>query len=562
EGEERFYTVENEKLRVKFTNKGGRISSVELKEYKSYDDFKSGTDKPLELFAGDDGNFSLTFFSKSQDITTSSFYFEPPTSISTETLVSADSILVPFRLYADSASYLEFLYTIYKDDYKIGLNINFVNMKNHVGTQTAAVDLDWRISFRQKEKGFANENNYTGIAYKYPGETSIEQMSASASEESEKVPSKLEWINFKQHFFSAILLTGGSTNNEMNFVSYNEDNPDKLLKTCEARLQLAYDSETTQNIPIEFYFVPNHFRTLKAYDRSFEKIITLGGWIIGWINRGIVIPVFNFLGDYAGITSFGLIIFILTLLIKIIISPLTWKSYLSSAKMKVLKPEVDKIGEKYPDKKDALKKQQEVMALYKRTGVNMLGGCLPALLQMPVFIALFRFFPASIELRQESFLWADDLSSFDSVWNLPFSIPLYGNHISLFTLLMALALFASTKINMSQQNAATPQMKQMNAMMLYVMPLMMILWFNGYSSGLTYYYFLSNVITIIQTMIIRKYFVDEAALLKKLNERAAKQQTVKRKKESFSERLLKKQQELQRQQQARDKQKKSQNKKR
>lgn len=561
DAEERFYTVENDKLILKFTNKGGRIWSVMLKEYKSYNDFKAGEDKPLELFSGDDSDFAFTFFTKSQDIRTSSFYFDSPSLTAAEQVVTSDSLLVPFRLYADSASYIEFVYTIYKDDYKVGFNANFVNMKNYVGSQTSTMDLDWKISFRQKEKGFANENHYTGIAYKFPGESSIEELSAGSSEDSEKIPTKLEWINFKQHFFSAILVTNGSTNNEMNFVAYPEDNPGKLLKTCEAKLQLAYDNERTRSIPLDFYFVPNHFRTLKSYSHSFEQIIPLGGWIIiGWINRGIVIPLFNFLRDY--IESFGLIIFILTLIIKIIISPLTWKSYLSSAKMKVLKPEIDKIGAKYPDSKDAMKKQQEVMALYKRTGVSMMGGCLPALLQMPVFFALFRFFPSSIELRQENFLWADDLSSFDSILNLPFSIPFYGNHISLFTLLMAAALFVSTKINMAQQSAGGAQMKQMNAIMLYMMPLMMLLWFNSYASGLTYYYFLSNVITIIQTAIIRKYFVNEEALLKKLNERAAKHQNGTKKKSSFTERLMKKQQELLRQQQLQEKNRKNTNKRR
>jgi len=546
EGSEEFYTVENDKLILTFSTKGGRIWSVEYKDYQNYNDFKEKNSKPLKMFSGDENNFSLGLRVNTQNINTSNFYFKPLLQ-NQKSDITSDSLKIPFRLYADSVSYMEFVYTVYKDKYNVNLNVNFVGMDKHIDPRATTVDVNWKLNFSQQEKGFTNENTYTNIAYKYPGETSIEDISGSKSTATEEIKTKLEWINFKQHFFSAIVVTNGSVNNKLNFTAYTEDNPDKRLKTVEATFQMEFNGKKNSNIPLEFYFLPNHFSTLRSYGHSFEKIIPLGGSIIGIINRLVVIPVVNFLRNY--INSFGLVILILTLVIKILLMPLTWKSYLSSAKMKVLKPEVDKIGAKYPDSKDAMKKQQEVMALYKKTGVSMFGGCLPMLLQFPILFALFRFFPSAFELRQKSFLWADDLSAYDSILNLPFSIPFYGSHVSLFTLLMAVSMVLSSKIMMSQQGGVNAQMKQMNMMMTYIMPIFMLAFFNNYSSGLTYYYFLSNVITLIQNLIIRKYFVDEKALLKKLNERAAKHQSApsnKKKKMSFTERLMKKQQEMER----------------
>ncbi|MDR1887695.1 MAG: membrane protein insertase YidC [Prevotellaceae bacterium] len=549
-GTEELYTVENDKLIVTFSNKGGRIWSVEFKDYQNYNDFKAGNENPLKLFYGDANDFSLEWYSNTQNIKTSAFYFEPVIR-ERNMRVDSDSLTVPFRLYADSVAYVEFVYTLYRDRYNVALDVNFSGMDKYIDPRATTVDVNWKLNFSQQEKGFTNENNYTNIAYKYPGETSIKDITA-AEKASEDIKTKLEWINFKQHFFSAVIYTGGSINNKLSSIPYPEDNPEKLLKTIEANLQMEFNSKKNDRIPLEFYFLPNHFSTLRSYGHSFEKIIPLGdtfvlvGPLIGVINRFVVIPVVNFLQDY--IVSFGLVILLLTLIIKILLMPLTWKSYLSSAKMRVLKPEIDKIGAKYPDSKDAMKKQQEIMALYKKTGVSMLGGCLPSLLQLPIFIALFRFFPSSFELRQKNFLWADDLSAYDSILELPFSIPFYGSHVSLFTLLMAVSMILSSKIMMSQQGGVNSQMKQMNMMMIYVMPIFMLAFFNNYSSGLTYYYFVSNLITLIQNLIIRKYFVNEAELLKKLNARAAQQgdSAKKKKKMSFTERLMQKQRELER----------------
>jgi YidC/Oxa1 family membrane protein insertase len=558
EGSEELYTVENDKLILTFSNRGARIWSVEFKDYQNYTDFKDKNNRPLKMFSGKENQFSLMFRGNHQDITTSDFFFEP--RIQNKNLsVTSDSIMAPFRLYADSASYIEFVYTIYKDKYNVGLNINLVGMDKYIDARATTTDVNWKLNFSQQEKGYSNENNYTNIAYKYPGDTSIDDIAGSKNAASEEIRTKLEWINFKQHFFSAIIYTNGSINNKLSFVSYDENNPDKLLKTIETNFQMEFNNRKNSSIPLSFYFVPNHFGTLRSYGHSFEQIIPLGGSIIGVINRWVVIPVVNFLQNYIG--SFGLIILILTLIIKILLVPLTWKSYLSSAKMKVLKPEVDKIGAKYPDQKDALKKQQEVMALYKKTGVSMFGGCLPMLLQFPILFALFRFFPSSFELRQKNFLWADDLSAYDSMIDLPFSIPFYGSHVSLFTLLMAVSMIISSKIMMAQQGGLNNQMKQMNMMMTYIMPIFMLAFFNNYASGLTYYYFLSNVITLIQNLVIRKYFVDEKALLKQLNERASKHQSSPKKKMSFIERLTQKQREMERMQKQQQQQSKKRKKK-
>lgn len=263
-------------------------------------------------------------------------------------------------------------------------------------------------------------------------------------------------------------------------------------------------------IPFDFYFGPNHYHTLKSYDRKYEKIIPLGGWLVGWISRFIIIPCFDLLGRF--ISNYGLIILIMTILLKIVISPLTIKSYMSSAKMSALKPEMDKINEKYPKQEDAMKKQQATMELYQRAGVKPLGGCLPMLLQFPILWAMFRFFPASIELRQKSFLWADDLSAYDSIWDFGVNIPLFGDHLSLFALLMAVSMFLYSKMTSSQMSN-DPQMASMKFMSVWLMPIMMLFICNNLSSGLSYYYFISNLLTMLQTFIIKKWVVKPEKIL-------------------------------------------------
>jgi len=390
----------------------------------------------------------------------------------------------------------------------------------------------------QLEKGAKNENNYTNITYHYPNDE-YEELSAASEDSKKEITTKLKWIDFKHQFFSSILVAGDYfTNADLRQVKAHDG---EHLKHYSARISLPFLNGNDETLKLNFYFGPNHFKTLKKYDLGFEKVIPLGRWIIRWINRYVVIPVFDLLENR--IASYGLIIFILTLLIKIVLFPLTYKSYLSSAKMRVLKPQVDEINAKYPKKEDALKKQQAIMGLYKKVGVNPMGGCIPILIQFPILIAMFRFFPASIELRQEAFLWADDLSSYDSILSLPFEIPWYGDHVSLFTLLMAGALFITSKMNTDQMGDTSAQMPGMKFMMTYMMPIMMVVWFNSYSSGLSYYYFLSNMFTLGQTYLIRR-FVDDKEILAKLHENA-KKPVVKSRWQAKLEEMAKRQQEMQ-----------------
>ena len=349
---------------------------------------------------------------------------------------------------------------------------------------------------------------------------------------------------FKQQFFSSVLIAGNDfQNGELKYDTYQPG--EGRIKDFYAKLSVPFSAQT-QSCDFQMYYGPNKYSVLKKYDNGMQRLVPLGGWLIGWINRWIVIPVFDFLGKY--IANYGIIILLLTIFIKIIIAPLTYKSYLSSAKMRLLKPDIDALNAKYPDQKDAMKKQQAVMTLYKEAGVSPMGGCLPLLIQFPILVAMFRFFPASIELRGEHFLWADDLSSYDSILQLPFDIPFYGSHVSLFALLMAVSVFISSKINYAQTAQAGPQMAGMKFMMLYMMPVMLLLWFNNYSSGLSYYYLVSNLFTIGQTFAFR-YAVNDQKLHQQMKENAKKP----KKKSKWQQRYEEMMKEQQKQQQMRNK---------
>ena len=326
-----------------------------------------------------------------------------------------------------------------------------------------------------------------------------------------QVSTAVNWVAFKQQFFSSVFIA--PENVSYANMAFDTAAPEsEYMKDFSAQMAVPY---TIQNDTYDFafYFGPNKYAILrKVTDPSgealhLERLIPLGWGIFGWVNRWFVIPVFDFLRNYIG--SFGIIILILAVLVKVIISPLTYKSYVSMAKMRIIKPEVDELAKKYPKPEDAMKRQQATMELYKKAGINPMGGCIPLLIQMPIIIAMFRFFPASIELREQPFLWADDLSSYDSILQLPFKIPFYGDHVSLFALLMTAALFIFSYINYQQTSSSQPQMAGMKFMMVYLMPLMMLFWFNSYSSGLCYYYFLANVLTIGQTLLIRRLVDDE-----------------------------------------------------
>lgn len=517
-GTEKKIEVENDLMKVIFSNKGGKVASVVLKDYLTY----QGT--PLVLFPDSASVFDMSFFIKQQfnnvQINTGDYYFVADSSFTPTFATDETSKNLTFRLDVDSTAHVDFVYTIYKDNYMIDFDVQFVGMENLLAQNQTDLEFTWQNVGMQNEKGFENENNYTTIAYKYPSDESVEQLRTSTEDKSETINSKVKWVAFKQQFFSSIFVAKDDFQNGT--LGYSTFQPGEgKIKTFRAKVSVPFTPQLSE-YNFNFYFGPNKFSVLKKYDDlHFERLIPLGGWIIGWINRWLVIPTFDTLG--AHIANYGIIILILTLIVKILISPLTYKSYLSSAKMRLLKPEVDKLNEKYPKPEDALKKQQAMMALYKSASVNPMGGCIPLLIQLPILYAMFRFFPASIELRGEHFLWADDLSSYDSILTLPFNIPFYGNHVSLFALLMAASMFIYSRINYNQTAGSAPQMAGMKFMMLYLMPIMMLFFFNNFASGLNYYYLLSNIITIGQTYGFR-YIVNEDKLHQRMKENAKKPQ--------------------------------------
>jgi YidC/Oxa1 family membrane protein insertase len=517
----RFITVENDLFKIKFSTKGGRPYSVELKKYNRYDS------TAVLLFDGDSTNFGLTFFAQDRNISTNDLFFTPQFSKNHIVITKDDS--VSFRLHATDSSYIEYVYSFRPDNYMVGFTIHFVKMNKIISDRVIRpVELNWSMDVPRQEKGVQNENSYTNLHYMiYQGED--ESFSATKDEETQEVETQLKWVAFKQQFFSSVLIAGNSFEKNASLQSVKFDDSQTKLKNYSAILGLHYQSAESFTVPLSFYFGPNHYKTLKKYDAGLENLVFIGRNIVKGINKFVILPIFNWLGKF--ISSYGLIIFLLTLIIKIGLFPLTFKSYQSQAKMRVLKPQIDEINKKIPKEK-AMERQQATMALYKKVGVNPLGGCLPMLLQFPILIAMFRLFPTSIELRHQGFLWADDLSTYDSILQLPFNIPMYGDHVSLFTILMTITTIISMK--MSQTTAtdysAMPGMKTM----MYIMPVMFMFFLNSFSAGLTYYYFLANVITIAQNEIFKR-MIDEEKLLKQLQSYKAKPA----KKSKFQERLEK-----------------------
>ena len=498
-------TLENDKLTVQLTTKGAQPWSVLVKDYFTYDSCA------LNLIG--EGRSSLEYeINSDQWINTGELNF---------TVVSATSESAVMRLPFDADSYIEVTYNLPAESYMLDYDIRFVNMNDILDRRTTQVEMKWVADLPRLEKGYKNERNYSTVAFRYAGEKGTVKTVGQRKESfRETYSTRMKWIGFQQQFFSAILVadndfSSGTLINKF----YPEDNADRLLMQSGADMTLDVDARSADySIPMHFYFGPNHFYTLKSYGQKFENIIPLGGKVIGTISRFVIIPLFNWMSGF--IRSYGLIILLLTLIIKIVISPLTFKSYMSSAKMSVLKPEIDKIAARYPKKEDAMKKQQATMELYKKAGVSTMGGCLPILLQFPILWAMFRFFPASFELRQQGFLWADDLSGYDSILDFGFNIPLFGDHFSLFAFLMAVSMFFYTKMTMKNTDtSAMPGMKFMNT---WLMPIMMWFLCNNFSAGLSYYYMLSNLITILQNWVIRKWFIDKDKIYARIQAASAK----------------------------------------
>lgn len=535
-GESRLVSIENNLMRIKISNKGGRVYSAEIKNYTTY----GGS--PLVLFEGDQNTFGLQFWGNNNNIETNNLYFVPSTTDSTIIATDASQSLT-MRLLTSETSYIDYIYTIEPDSYLLNFDIKFVGMENTIKANSGAIDLNWKVEIPQLEKGLKNEKQYTQIAYMFSNDDYEELMARGDGTVSEQISTKLKWVDFKQQYFSSILVAKDCFLDTD--IKMADNTKVGFIRTFDARMGIPYENKSDETVNLNFYFGPNHFKTMEDYGMGFEKVIPLGRNIVRWVNKYVVINVFNWLNG--SIASYGLIILILTILVKLVLFPITYKSYISSAKMRVLKPQIDEINARYPKQDDAMKKQQATMALYKKVGVNPMSGCLPMIIQFPILIAMFRFFPASVELRQQSFLWADDLSSFDSILDLPFNIPWYGDHISLFALLMAITFFLQTKMNTDQMGNANAQMPGMKFMMTWMMPIMMLFMFNSFSAGLNYYYFLSSLITIGQTILIRQ-FIDDNKVLAKLQENSKKPAPAKSKWQQKLEDMQKKQQQMQRQQ--------------
>ncbi|KRB56084.1 membrane protein insertase YidC [Flavobacterium sp. Root186] len=511
-----FTTIENEKIKLKIANKGGYIVEAVLKEFKK---FEKNSGQLVELIKDNNANLNIQLQTiDNRTLNSKDLFFEP-----TLTKNGADQILT-MRLKAGANEFLEYKYILKPNDYLVGFDIRSQGL-NKVLNSSKPLDLEWNLKTYRNEKSISYENRYAEIYYEHEdGKINY----AGLGKHEEETVEKVSFIAYKQHFFTSILVTdkpfATSKLESTNLV--NDEKIDTVFtKQFKANVPLAF-SNGEIDYKMQWYFGPADYKVLKSYDKNFQKIIPLGWGIFGWINRLIFIPLFGFLSSTIGL-SLGIAIIIFTIIIKLAMSPITYKSFLSQAKMKVLRPDITELGEKY--KKDPMKKQQETMKLYNKAGVNPMAGCIPALIQLPFMYASFQFFPSAFELRQKGFLWADDLSSFDSVVKLPFNIPLYGDHISLFPILAAIAIFFYMKMTSGDQQMAAPQqegmpdMAKMMKIMIYVSPLMMLIFFNSYGAGLSLYNFISNLITIGIMFVIKNYIVDSEKIHAQIQENKLKE---------------------------------------
>ena len=507
-------TIENELVKLTIANKGGYIVEATLKKFEK---FKKGSGELVQLVKDNNANLNVQLLtSDNRTLNSKDLYFEP-----TLTKVGADQVL-SMKLKAGANEFLEYKYILKPNEYMIGFDISSQGL-NKVLNTTKPLDLEWDLKSYRNEKSISYENRYTEIYFEHE-EGKIDYAGLGQTEEENL--SKASFIAFKQHFFSTILLSKTPLEtakvNSVNLV-HDEKIDTVFTKQFKANIPLVFTNGELDH-KMSWYFGPTDYKTLKSYDQNLEKIISLGWGIFGWINKFIFIPLFGLLSDYI---SYGIAIIVFTILIKIAMSPITFKSFLSQAKMKVLRPEITELGEKF--KKDPMKKQQETMKLYNKAGVNPMAGCIPALIQLPFMYASFQFFPSAFELRQKSFLWADDLSSFDEIIRLPFYIPFYGNHISLFPVLASIAIFFYMKMTSGDQQMAAPQqegmpdMAKMMKIMIYVSPIMMLFFFNSYGAGLSLYNFISNLITIGIMIVIKRYFIDSDKIHAQIQENKLKE---------------------------------------
>ncbi|MFH6768250.1 membrane protein insertase YidC [Gaetbulibacter aquiaggeris] len=502
--------IENDLLQLKFSNKGGFLSEVKLKNFVNYDSI------PVYLVKDNNAAFNINFgTTDSRILNTQDLYFEPTIT------KNGENTIVSMKLKVSQDRFLEYRYEIKKNEYMMDFTIRSQGL-DQVINSSQAINLDWKIKTYRHARSVAYENRYTELIYEYEdGKDNY----LGQSELSESTENDVTYVAFKQHFFTSILLAD-SPFKTADLKSYNlvkdEEIDTVFTKSFEAKLPLELASGEI-NKTMNWYFGPSDYKILNAYDRNLDEVVPLGWGIFGWINRYVFIPTFGFL---SGFLPYGFAIIVMTILVRIVMSPVTYKSYVSQAKMKVLKPEIAEITEKYKD--NAMKKQQETMALYSKAGASPMAGCLPALVQLPVFYALFQFFPSAFDLRQKSFLWAEDLSSYDTIAKLPFHIPFYGDHVSLFPILASVAIFFYMQMTTGQQMASQPtqegmpDMSKMMKYMMYFSPLMMLFFFNNYASGLSLYYFVSNLITIGIMLVIKNFIIDEDKIHARIQENKKK----------------------------------------
>ena len=511
---ENFTTLENDFVSLKIANKGGYVVEAILKKFEK---FKKNSGQLVELIKDNNTSFNLKLQTKDNRVlNTKDLFFEPTLN------KVGDSQILSMKLKAGANEYLEYKYVLAQNKYLVDFDIRSQGLNTVLNT-SSPIDLEWDLKTYRNEKSVVYENRFADIRYEY--EDGKDNNVSGAGKDKSETPEKVSYIAYKQHFFSTILLT------KTPFAT-SKLHSDNLIN--DAKVDTTFTKQFKTNVPLAFtnneldykmnwYFGPTDYKTLKSYNRNLEKIVPLGWGIFGWINKFIFIPLFGFLSSFMGL---GIAIIVFTVLIKIAMSPITFKSFLSQAKMKVLRPEIMEIGEKF--KKDPMKKQQETMKLYNKAGVNPMAGCIPALIQIPFMYASFQFFPSAFELRQKGFLWADDLSSFDQIIKLPFTIPLYGDHISLFPILAAIAIFFYMKMTSGDQAMAQPQqdgmpdMAKIMKIMIYVSPVMMLIFFNSYGSGLSLYNFVSNLITIGIMLVIKRYFIDSTKIHAQIQENKTK----------------------------------------
>jgi YidC/Oxa1 family membrane protein insertase len=506
--------LENDLLKLIISNKGGQIKEALLKNYVTYDSL------PLYMIKDNNATFNINFgTSDNRTLNTKDLFFEPTLT------KSGGNQVLSMKLKVSEGNFLEYRYVMKPTEYMVDFTVRSQGLSASLDANKP-VTLDYSLEAFRKEKSISYENQQTEMYYEKEDEK-IDYLSIGDEDDAEE--SDVNWVAYKQHFFSSILISEqafSSAKLESKTLSIDEDVDTTFTKAFYLKAPLALQAGEL-NYNMNWYIGPNDYQILKKYDRNIKEIVNLGWGIFGYLNRWIFIPVFNLLQLLIG--NYGLIIILLTIVVRIIMSPLVYKSYLSSAKMKVLKPEMEEINKRLPGKENAMKRQQETMALQSKAGVSPLAGCIPALLQMPVFFALFRFFPSNIDLRQQGFLWADDLSAYDSIYELPFRIPMYGSHISLFPILASLAIFFYMKMSQDQQmgmqqpqQEGMPDMQKMMKMMMYLSPVMMLVFFNMYASSLSLYYFVSNLLTVAIMLVIKHYIIDEDKIHAKIQENKLK----------------------------------------